>query len=137
VALPADLRRLLLVNNGAADFDAEETYRPGATFLPGGYRLLSAAELAKESRDLVEIVSDLGDDMIGGIRSGCCSAGMSRPTAWPSTSVPAPGRMRSASSCTKAAPSSAWGVARRIHRECGGLDRERHGLSVRPAVRRG
>jgi cell wall assembly regulator SMI1 len=65
VALPAELRRLLLVNNGAAEFDADGTYHRGAAFLPGGHRLLSAAELARESRDLMEIVSDLGDDMIG------------------------------------------------------------------------
>jgi cell wall assembly regulator SMI1 len=65
VALPAELRQLLLVNNGAAEFDADGTYHREAAFLPGGHRLLSAAELAKESRDLVELVSDLGDDMIG------------------------------------------------------------------------
>jgi cell wall assembly regulator SMI1 len=64
-ALPAELRRLLLVNNGAAGFDADETYRREAAFLPGGHRLLSAIELAEESRDLVGIAHDLGDDMIG------------------------------------------------------------------------
>jgi cell wall assembly regulator SMI1 len=65
VALPAELRRLLLVSNGAADFDADGTYHRGAAFLPGGHRLLSAAELAKESRDLVDLVGDAGDDLIG------------------------------------------------------------------------
>jgi cell wall assembly regulator SMI1 len=65
VALPADLRRLLLVNNGAAEFDAGGTYHREAAFLPGDHRLLSAAELATESRQLVEIVSDHGDEMIG------------------------------------------------------------------------
>jgi cell wall assembly regulator SMI1 len=65
VALPADLRRLLLVNNGAAEFDTGGTYHREAAFLPGGHRLLSAAELATESRSLVEIVSDHGDEMIG------------------------------------------------------------------------
>lgn len=62
MALPAELRRLLLVNNGSAEFDADGTYHPEAAFLPGGHRLLSAAELAKGSRDLVELV---GDDLIG------------------------------------------------------------------------
>jgi cell wall assembly regulator SMI1 len=65
VTLPADLRRLLLVNDGAADFDAGGIYHREAAFLPGGHRLLSAAELATESRSLVEIVSDHDDDMVG------------------------------------------------------------------------
>jgi cell wall assembly regulator SMI1 len=65
MALPAELRRLLLVSNGAAEFDADGTYHRGAAFLPGGHRLLSAAELAGESRVLVEIVGEFGDDMIG------------------------------------------------------------------------
>jgi cell wall assembly regulator SMI1 len=65
MALPAELRRLLLVSNGAAEFDANGTYHREAAFLPGGHRLLSAAELAKESRDLVELVGDFGEDMIG------------------------------------------------------------------------
>lgn len=65
MALPAELRRILMVNNGAADFDADGAYRRGAAFLPGGHRLLSAAELAGQSRDLVEIVGSLGEVMIG------------------------------------------------------------------------
>jgi cell wall assembly regulator SMI1 len=65
VVLPAELRRLLLVSNGAADFDADGTYHQEAAFLPGGHRLLSAAEVAKESRDLVDLVGDAGDDLIG------------------------------------------------------------------------
>ena len=65
MAPPAQLRRLLLVNNGAAEFDAGGAYHPEAAFLPGGHRLLSAAELSEQSRGLVEIVSDLGDDMAG------------------------------------------------------------------------
>jgi cell wall assembly regulator SMI1 len=60
VALPAELRRLLLVSNGAAGWDAEDTYHREAWFLPGGHRLLSAAELAGDSRGLVETMSDLG-----------------------------------------------------------------------------
>lgn len=65
LALPAELRRLLLVSNGAAEFGADGTYHREAAFLPGGHRLLSAAELARESRDLVYIAGDLGDDMTG------------------------------------------------------------------------
>lgn len=64
-ALPAELRRLLLVNNGAAEFDADGTYHREAAFLPGGHRLLSAAELAQQSRDLVGTADKLGDDMFG------------------------------------------------------------------------
>lgn len=60
VALPAELRRLLLVSNGAAGWDADDTYHREAWFLPGGHRLLSAAELAEDSRGLVETMSDLG-----------------------------------------------------------------------------
>jgi cell wall assembly regulator SMI1 len=60
VALPAELRRLLLVSNGAAGWDADDTYRREAWFLPGGHRLLSAAELAEDSRGLVATMSDLG-----------------------------------------------------------------------------
>lgn len=58
-------RRLLLVSNGAAEFDAEDIYHREDAFLPGGHRLLSAAELAQQSRSLVGIVGDLGDDMFG------------------------------------------------------------------------
>lgn len=65
VALPAELRRLLLVNNGAADFDADGGGQRGAAFLPGGHSLVAAAELAGESRNLVEIVGSLGEGMIG------------------------------------------------------------------------
>src|SRR5215471_3106223 len=60
VALPAELRRLLLVSNGAAGWHSDGTYHREAWFLPGGHRLLSAAEVAEESRGLVETMSDLG-----------------------------------------------------------------------------
>jgi cell wall assembly regulator SMI1 len=65
VALPAELRRLLLISNGAAEYDADRAYHREAAFLPGGHRLLSAAELAGDSRSLVDIVGELGDEMIG------------------------------------------------------------------------
>jgi hypothetical protein len=39
VALPAELRRLLLVNNGAAEFDTDDAYLWEAVFLPGNHRL--------------------------------------------------------------------------------------------------
>jgi len=65
MALPAELRRLLLVNNGVAEFDADGTYHRGAAFLPGGHLLLPAAGLASESLSLVKILGDLGDDMAG------------------------------------------------------------------------
>ena len=65
VALPAELRRLLLVSNGAAEWDAEGAHHREAAFLPGGHCLLSAAELARESRDLAALVGDFSDDMIG------------------------------------------------------------------------
>ncbi len=65
IALPAELRRLLLVNNGAADFSAAGTYHPQAAFLPGNYRLLSAAEAAEGSRALVEIADEGGGDLRG------------------------------------------------------------------------
>lgn len=65
MVLPAELRRLLLVSNGAAEFDVDDAYHWEAEFLPGGHRLLSAAELAGQSRDLVDIARELGDHMIG------------------------------------------------------------------------
>jgi cell wall assembly regulator SMI1 len=65
MALPPELRRLLLISNGAADFDALGEYRPEAAFLPGRYRLLSAAEVAARSRDLVDVAAEHGDDLIG------------------------------------------------------------------------
>jgi cell wall assembly regulator SMI1 len=65
IALPAELRRLLLVSNGAADYDAAGTYHPEALFLPGDYRLLSAAEMASKSRALLDTAAELGDDLIG------------------------------------------------------------------------
>jgi cell wall assembly regulator SMI1 len=59
--LPAELRRLLLVSNGAAEWDgATGTFHPGARFLPGGHRLLSAAEVAEASLGLVVVMDDLG-----------------------------------------------------------------------------
>jgi len=66
VALPVELRRLLLVSNGAAGWDADGTYHREAWFLPGGHRLLSAADVADESRNLVETMSALGlPDLMG------------------------------------------------------------------------
>lgn len=65
IALPAELRRLLLVSNGATDFDAAGTYHPEAEFLPGGDRLLPAAEVASTSRAHVETAAEFGDDLIG------------------------------------------------------------------------
>lgn len=65
VPLPSDLRRLLLVNNGAAELDPDETYHREAAFLPVGHRPLSATELALESRDLVGIARGIGEDMLG------------------------------------------------------------------------
>ncbi len=66
LALPAELRRLLLINNGAAEFDADEVYHPQAAFLPGDHRLLAAAEVAELSQMLVEILADLDDDIMVG-----------------------------------------------------------------------
>jgi len=65
IALPAELRRLLLVSNGAADFDAAGTYHPEAEFLPGGDRLLPVAEVASASRARVETAAECGADLIG------------------------------------------------------------------------
>ena len=48
------------VPDAAPGWDADDTYHREAWFLPGGHRLLSAAELAKDSRGLVETMSDLG-----------------------------------------------------------------------------
>ncbi|HEX3715887.1 MAG TPA: hypothetical protein VHV09_24055 [Trebonia sp.] len=64
VALPADLRRLLLVSNGAAEYDADRAYHREAAFLPGGHRLLSAAELAGDSRSLVDISRRVTDYVV-------------------------------------------------------------------------
>jgi cell wall assembly regulator SMI1 len=61
-ALPAELRRLLLINNGAADF-IDGVDQPAASFLPSEHRLLSAAELAKHSREVTEALPDPGDDI--------------------------------------------------------------------------
>jgi len=65
IALPAELRRLLRVSNGAADVDAAGDYRPEAEFLPGGDRLLPAAEVASASRARAETAAEFGDDLIG------------------------------------------------------------------------
>jgi cell wall assembly regulator SMI1 len=65
MALPADLKRLLLVSNGAADFDADATYCRGAAFMPGDHRLLSSAEIAQQSQSLNEIAARHGGEMIG------------------------------------------------------------------------
>jgi len=63
--LPAELKRLLLVSNGAAEFDADGEYCRGAAFMPGDHRLLSSAEIAQQSQGLNEIVAGYGGDMIG------------------------------------------------------------------------
>lgn len=65
MALPADLTWLLLAGNGAADFDADGTYRREAAFMPGGHRLLSAAEIAQQSQSLNQIAARWGNDAIG------------------------------------------------------------------------
>jgi hypothetical protein len=66
MALPAEHKQLLLVNNGAADFDASGTYRYGAAFLPGGHLLLSATDVGHQTVSLREIVADFDNDgMIG------------------------------------------------------------------------
>jgi cell wall assembly regulator SMI1 len=59
--LPADLRRLLLINDGA-----DESERTGARFLPGMHRLLSAEQIAEDNAMGMEILADLDDDeMVG------------------------------------------------------------------------
>jgi cell wall assembly regulator SMI1 len=60
-----ELKRLLLVNDGTADFDAAGTYCRGAAFMPGGHRMLSLAEIAEQNQSLNEIVARHGGDMIG------------------------------------------------------------------------
>jgi cell wall assembly regulator SMI1 len=65
MALLADLKQLLLANNGAAEFNAHGTYCRGAGFMPGGHRLLSSAEIAEQSQGLNQIAARYGGDMIG------------------------------------------------------------------------
>lgn len=65
VALPEDLRRLLLVNNGAAEINHPGVGFLSSHFMPGGHRLLPAAEIAGASAMLDEIVADLDADMTG------------------------------------------------------------------------
>jgi hypothetical protein len=65
MALPAELTRLLLVNNGAAEFDADAAYCRGAAFLPGDHRLLCSAEIAQQGQSLNDIEAGYGGDMIG------------------------------------------------------------------------
>lgn len=64
MALPADHKRLLLVTNGAAEFDESNTYQRGAAFLPGDHLLLSAKEVGQHTTSLREIADGLGEDMI-------------------------------------------------------------------------
>ena len=53
------------MNNGAADF-IDEVFCPGAAFLPGGYRLLSAGEVVERYEMHIEILEGLGDEeMVG------------------------------------------------------------------------
>jgi len=64
--LPSELRRLLLVNDGASDRNPDGSYHVHARFLPGGHQPLSAARVAQDSRGLVEVMDDLGfPDLLG------------------------------------------------------------------------
>ena len=63
--LSPDHKRLLLVNNGVADFDAEGEFCRGAAFFPGDHVFLSAAEAAKESRDISDLLGDFDEFMVG------------------------------------------------------------------------
>jgi len=65
IGLPAELRRLLLISNGTADFDAAGIYRPAAEFLTGGDRLLPAAEVVSAGRARAETAARFGEDLIG------------------------------------------------------------------------
>ena len=59
--LLGELRRLLLINDGAG-----ESERTGARFLPGMHRLLPADQIAENNAMRIEILADLDDDeMIG------------------------------------------------------------------------
>jgi cell wall assembly regulator SMI1 len=58
--LPAELRRLLLINDGA-----DESDRSGARFLPGMHRLLTADQIAERKAMLIEVLADFDDEMIG------------------------------------------------------------------------
>jgi len=59
--LPAELRRLLLINDGA---DVSE--RSAAGFLPGMHRLLPAGQIAEDNAMHIEILADLDDDDMAG-----------------------------------------------------------------------
>ncbi|MGH3168597.1 MAG: SMI1/KNR4 family protein [Trebonia sp.] len=67
LALPEEYKRLLLLNNGAAAWDAPETaFRPGAAFLAGGYRPLSAEEAGEHAIMLCEVMASIDEEnMIG------------------------------------------------------------------------
>jgi cell wall assembly regulator SMI1 len=65
VPFPDALRSLLLINDGALDFDADGRYQPGSAFLPGDHRLLSAAEITRHSRSLVDILGQADDIVFG------------------------------------------------------------------------
>jgi cell wall assembly regulator SMI1 len=58
--LPGDLRRLLLINDGA---DVSE--RTAANFLPGMHRLLPADQIAETNAMRTEILADFDDEMTG------------------------------------------------------------------------
>jgi cell wall assembly regulator SMI1 len=59
--LPVELRRLLLINDGA-----DESERTGARFLPGMHRLLPADQIAADNAMHIEILADFDDDeMVG------------------------------------------------------------------------
>jgi cell wall assembly regulator SMI1 len=55
--LPAELRRLLLITDGADDSDLS-----GACLLPGMHRPQSADQIADDNAMHLEILDDLGDD---------------------------------------------------------------------------
>lgn len=55
VVLPEDLRRLLLMNNGATE--AMGSVAPAADFMPEGHRLMSAAEIAASCARLTKVVA--------------------------------------------------------------------------------
>lgn len=63
IAFPDDLRVLLSMNNGATASGPE--FPGGATFLPGGHRLLSAAEIVQQHQMLTDILATTDEIMVG------------------------------------------------------------------------
>jgi cell wall assembly regulator SMI1 len=64
ILFPEDLKTVLLINNGAAHF-IEGVFRPEAGFLPGGHRLLSAAEIVEQRKMLNGILANTDQEMVG------------------------------------------------------------------------